>query len=107
MLIKSLHFSAGSGHYKMFILPEQPLPISCDGFFIDTHLSQSYTYLIPKLVPVNKRYRGSRVGQRWFAAECLYCEKRFRRVKGYASIAAVIEKIDKLQAARESLPVAA
>jgi len=47
------------------------------------------------------------MGQRWLAAVCLYCEKRFRRVKGYASIASVIEKIETLQAERESLPVAA
>lgn len=54
-----------------------------------------------------KRYRGSRMGQRWLAAVCLYCEKRFRRVKGYASITSVVEQVEKMQAEGQSLQVAA
>jgi transposase-like protein len=41
-----------------------------------------------------KRYRNSRMMQRWLASVLLYCEKRFHRVKGYASIAEVIRQID-------------
>jgi transposase-like protein len=41
-----------------------------------------------------KRYRGSRMSQRWLAAVCLHCEKGFRRVKGFASIHDVIAAIE-------------
>ena len=41
-----------------------------------------------------KRYRGSRMSQRWLAAVCLHCEKGFRRVKGFASIPYVIATIE-------------
>ena len=41
-----------------------------------------------------KRYRNSRMMQRWLASVLLYCEKRFHRVKGYASIAEVLRQID-------------
>jgi hypothetical protein len=32
--------------------------------------------------------------QRWLAAVLLHCETRFKRVKGHASIAAVVAAID-------------
>jgi hypothetical protein len=41
-----------------------------------------------------KRYRGSRISQRWLAAVCLLCEKGFRRVKGFTSIHDVIATIE-------------
>jgi len=41
-----------------------------------------------------KRYRGSRMSQRWLAAVCLHCEKGFRRVKGFASIPNVIATME-------------
>ena len=54
-----------------------------------------------------KRYRGSRMSQRWLAAICLYCEKGFKRIKGYASIAAVIARIEAEQADDKKLKSAA
>jgi putative transposase len=41
-----------------------------------------------------KRYRNSKMMQRWLAAVLLYSEKGFRRIKGYASISDVIRNID-------------
>lgn len=41
-----------------------------------------------------KRYRGSKMMQRWLASALLYCEKRFRRVNGYALIPEVIRNIE-------------
>lgn len=41
-----------------------------------------------------RRYRNSRMMQRWLASVLLYSEKRFRRVKGYASIPEVIKTIE-------------
>lgn len=41
-----------------------------------------------------KRYRGSRMLQRWLATVLLYCEEGFRRIKGFASIPAVIANIE-------------
>ncbi len=41
-----------------------------------------------------KRYRNSRMMQRWLASVLLYSEKRFRRIKGYASIPEVIRNIE-------------
>ncbi|MCK5505878.1 MAG: transposase [Thermodesulfovibrionia bacterium] len=41
-----------------------------------------------------KRYRNSRMMQRWLASVLLYSEKRFRRIKGYASIPGVIRNIE-------------
>ena len=54
-----------------------------------------------------KRYRGSRMSQRWLAAVCLHCEKGFRRVKGFASIPDVIARIDVEQADEKKLKPAA
>ena len=41
-----------------------------------------------------KRYRGSRMMQRWLASALLDGERRFRRVKGYALIPEVIKNIE-------------
>ena len=41
-----------------------------------------------------KRYRTSKMRQRWLAAVLLHCETRFKRIKGHASIATVIAAID-------------
>ncbi len=41
-----------------------------------------------------KRYRGSRMMQRWLASVLLHCEKGFKRIKGFASIPIVIEQIE-------------
>jgi len=54
-----------------------------------------------------KRYRGSRMAQRWLAAVCLHCEKGFRRVKGYMGIKAVIERIEVEQAEEDKQKTAA
>jgi putative transposase len=54
-----------------------------------------------------KRYRGSRMAQRWLAAVCLYCENGFKRVKGYKGIKAVVERIEAEQAEVGKLQTAA
>ncbi len=41
-----------------------------------------------------KRYRSSKMRQRWLATVLLHCEQRFKRVKGHASIEAVVAAID-------------
>ncbi len=41
-----------------------------------------------------KRYRGSRMMQRWLASVLLHCEKGFKRIKGFASIPIVIAQIE-------------
>lgn len=41
-----------------------------------------------------KRYRTSKMRQRWLGAVLLHCERRFKRVKGYASIKAIVAAID-------------
>jgi len=41
-----------------------------------------------------KRYRKGGMTQRWLAAVLLYAEKGFKRIKGYASIPAVIRSIE-------------
>jgi transposase-like protein len=41
-----------------------------------------------------KRYRTSKMRQRWLGAVLLHCERRFKRVKGYASIKAVVAAIE-------------
>lgn len=41
-----------------------------------------------------KRYRTSKMRQRWLGAVLLHCERRFKRVKGHASIKAVVAAID-------------
>ncbi len=40
-----------------------------------------------------KRYRGSKMLQRWLATVLLYAEEGFKRIKGFASIAEVIANI--------------
>lgn len=54
-----------------------------------------------------KRYRGTGMSQRWLAAVCLHCEKGFRRIKGYRSIASVVKKIEGMQANGQELSAAA
>jgi putative transposase len=44
-----------------------------------------------------KRYRGSAMSQRWLASVIFYCEKGFRRIKGYDQIAGLIEAIEREQ----------
>jgi len=41
------------------------------------------------------RYRGSKMSRRWLGSCLLYAETQFNRVKGYASIAIVIENIER------------
>lgn len=45
-----------------------------------------------------KRYRKGTMTQRWLASVLLYCEQGFKRVEGYASIAAVVATIEAEQA---------
>jgi len=54
-----------------------------------------------------KRYRGSRMSQRWLAAVCLHCEKGFKRVKGYRGIKEVVRRIEVEQAEDGKLQTAA
>ena len=41
-----------------------------------------------------KRYRGSRMAQRWLGAVLLHCEQGLKRVKGYAGIKQVMAAIE-------------
>lgn len=43
-----------------------------------------------------KRYRDSKMMQRWLASVLLHCEKGFRKIKGYKSIPAVLKEIEAL-----------
>ncbi len=54
-----------------------------------------------------KRYRGSRMSQRWLATVCLHCEKGFKRVKGYRDINEVVRRIEVEQAEEGKLQTAA
>lgn len=54
-----------------------------------------------------KRYRGSRMKQRWLASVLLHCEKGFKRVKGYASIPDVIRNIEAVEETDASNKIAA
>lgn len=54
-----------------------------------------------------KRYRGSRMSQRWLGAVLLHCERGFRTVKGYAVIKQVIAAIEAEQAESRKLKSAA
>ena len=44
-----------------------------------------------------KRYRSSKMRQRWLAAVLMHCEQQFRRIKGHASIEGVVAAIDAIQ----------
>ena len=48
-----------------------------------------------------KRYRDSKMRQRWLASVLMHCEKRFRRVKGFEFITEVINAIDDLHGSTE------
>jgi putative transposase len=54
-----------------------------------------------------KRYRGSKMAQRWLAAVCLHCEQGFQRVKGYRGIKEVLRRIEAEQAEAGNLQTAA
>ncbi len=54
-----------------------------------------------------KRYRGSRMAQRWLGAVLLHCEQGFKRVKGYATIKTVVAAIEAEQAESRKLRSAA
>jgi len=54
-----------------------------------------------------KRYRNSRMAQRWLAAVALYAEENFRTIKGFQFIPEVVGRIKALQAAQHSLKQAA
>lgn len=42
-----------------------------------------------------KRYRGSKMAQRWLGSVLLHAEKSFRKIKGYAEIPLVVKRIEK------------
>lgn len=54
-----------------------------------------------------KRYRNSRMMQRWLAAVLLHCEKGFKRIKGYASIPDVIRNIEATEESSVTVKIAA
>lgn len=54
-----------------------------------------------------KRYRGSRMSQRWLAAVLLHCEQGFKRIKGYVAIKTVVTAIEVEQAESRKLKSAA
>jgi len=54
-----------------------------------------------------KRYRSSTMSQRWLASILLYCEKGFRRVKGYRDIDGVVAAIEKMHEEQGQLEAAA
>lgn len=54
-----------------------------------------------------KRYRGSRMSQRWLGAVLLHCERGFKRVKGYAAIKQVTAAIEAEQAESRKVKSAA
>lgn len=54
-----------------------------------------------------KRYRGSRMSQRWLGAVLLHCERGFKRVKGYAAIKQVVAAIEAEQGESRKLKPAA
>jgi transposase-like protein len=54
-----------------------------------------------------KRYRGTRMAQRWLAAVLLHSEKGFKRIKGYSEIADVVAVIEKEQAEAKKVKQAA
>lgn len=54
-----------------------------------------------------KRYRNSRMSQRWLAAVALHAEEGFHAVKGFQFIPEVVERIKALQAGRQALKQAA
>jgi len=54
-----------------------------------------------------KRYRGSRMAQRWLGAVLLHCEQGFKRVKGYGGIKQVMAAIEAEQADGRKLRSAA
>lgn len=54
-----------------------------------------------------KRYRGSRMSQRWLGAVLLHCEQGFKRAKGYAAIKTVLAAIEAEQGESRKLKSAA
>lgn len=54
-----------------------------------------------------KRYRDSKMSQRWLAAVCLHCEKTFRRIKGFESISTLIKTIEAEQSDEKKQKLAA
>jgi transposase-like protein len=54
-----------------------------------------------------KRYRKGGMAQRWLAAVVLHCENGFKKVKGFAEIAAVVAAIEKEQEENVELKKAA
>jgi len=48
-----------------------------------------------------KRYRGSKMSQRWLAAVVLHAEQTFRTVRGFQDIKTVMERIKAIQDSKE------
>jgi len=45
----------------------------------------------------SQSYAEGAMSQRWLASVILYCEKGFRRIKGYDQIAGLVEAIEREQ----------
>ena len=79
-------------------------PILGDGF----EFGEPYIFFFDrdlKTSPI-KRYRSSKMRQRWLAAVLLHCEQQFKRVKGHASIDEVVAAIDAIHR-EDEMPEAA
>jgi len=54
-----------------------------------------------------KRYRNTKMAQRWLAASVMHAEKRFRRVRGYEHIDELLKQIEGLDEAQQGMEKAA
>lgn len=54
-----------------------------------------------------KRYKNSKMAQRWLAAICLHAEPHFNRIAGYRQIIGVVEQIQNEQLEKKSDKIAA
>ncbi|GEM_PF-2690740 len=86
------------GHYTSF---------SCGVYAAFTDPIESMFSTVRDCEDNLKRYRGSRMAQRWLGAVLLHCEQGFKRVKGYAAIKTVMAAIEAEQAEGRRLKSAA
>jgi hypothetical protein len=72
----------------------KPTPDSWINVTVHTNAIESLFSRVRSCEKNIKRYRGSRMAQRWLASVLLYAEKSFRTVKGHEDIKAVLSNIE-------------
>lgn len=99
--------SLREGREELLTLHRLEVPAELRVSLHSTNMIESLFSTVRQCEKNIKRYRNSRMAQRWLAAVALHAEEGFRTIKGFQFIPEVVERIKAMQAGRQALKQAA